>query len=119
MAKEYVVRTKIEKLSPLNGYSCKSKSKDHFLRHLGYRFSKVCDMYTLNNAYQCGELSIDILKKKEPSKEVILKPKVINEYWDSFGYVLVIDWGNIFEESTETRLFTNDTEAYEWVRSHE
>ena len=40
------------------------KSKDHFLRHLGYRFSKVCDMYTLNNAYQFRELSIDILNKK-------------------------------------------------------
>ena len=119
MAKEYVVRTKIEKLSPLNGYSCKSESKDHFLRHLGYRFSKVCDMYALNNAYQCGELNIDILKKKEPYKEVISKPKIINEYWDNFGYVLVIDRGDIFKKYIETRTFTNDAEAYEWVRSHE
>lgn len=118
MAKEYVVRTKIERLSSLNGYSCKSESKDHFLRHLGYRFSKVCDMYTLNNAYQCGELTIDIPKKREPAKEIISKPKVVDEYWNDFGYVLEIDLGDIFEESTETRLFTNDTEAYEWVRSY-
>ena len=76
-------------------------------------------MYTLNNAYQCGELSIDILKKREPAKEIISKPKVVDEYWNDFGYVLEIDLGDIFEESTETRLFTNDTEAYEWVRSHE
>lgn len=113
MSEEYVVNTDIKKLEVLDGYSCRSQSKDHFLRHLGYKFSKICDMYTLNNAYNCGELGINIIEKNECPKVFIENGVVLDEYWNEYGYILEIEYG----ENIEPRSFVNDMEAYEWINS--
>jgi len=121
----YVVRSKIRSLSFLDGYSCESESKDHFLRHLGHRFSKCCDMGQLNNAYQSKDILIETVKpfnKKFasvwPKEDKRVKPNVVNEYWGTFGYILEINHGTVNNPVIEKRAFVSDTEANEWVNSH-
>ena len=115
----YILVTNTPRWLFLNGYTCNSKSKDHFLRHLGYKFGKLCDMSSLNNAYNCGEIGIKIYKEDKSKVTPYQKPNVINEYFDDFGYMLVINHGGIDEEIIEKRLFTNDIEANEWRNSYE
>jgi hypothetical protein len=124
MDKEYVVTSKIRSLSFLNGYVCQSESKDHFLRHLGHRFSKCCDMNQLNNAYKTGEIIIDIHKpfNKEfpsvwPKDDKRVKPNIVDEYWGRYGYILEINHGTAAKPVIEKRTFVNDTEAQQWVDS--
>ena len=117
----YVVETRIRSLSFMDGYSCESESPDHFLRHLGHRFSKCCDMNQLNNAYQSNEIIIrksnksrnDIFKKVIPLK----KPNVVNEYWGNYGYILEINHGTVNNPVIETRAFVSDTEAHQWINT--
>jgi hypothetical protein len=117
----YVVETRIKSLSFMDGYSCESESPDHFLRHLGHRFSKCCDMSHLNNVYKTNGIIIkrvksnknDILKKVELEK----KPNIINEYWGKHGYILEINIGTINNPMIEVREFVSDTEAYEWINA--
>lgn len=125
MAKEYEVFSKIQSLSFLNGYSCKSENEDYFLRHIGYRFSNLCNMYTLNNAYKCGDLLIRVKKPfdKEypsvwPKDDRRNKPNIINEYWGVYGYIIEINHGTVEYPIIETRSFVNDIEANEWKDSH-
>lgn len=123
MAKEYEVFSKIQSLSFLNGYSCKSESEDHFLRHIGYRFSNLCDMYTLNNAYKCGDLLIRVKKPVNKthsnnwSTVLSNKPEVVNEFWSDYGYILELNYGTIDCPIMVIRSFVNDIEANEWKNS--
>lgn len=117
----YVVETRIRSLSFMDGYSCESESPDHFLRHLGHRFSKCCDMNQLNNAHKTKEIIIkkvktkrnDILKKVEIRK----KPNIINEYWGNYGYILEINHGTVNNPVIETRAFVSDLEAHQWINT--
>jgi len=110
---KYVVNTSVSRLEAMNGYTCNSESKDHFLRHLGYRFAKTCGMTAINNAYESGDLMIDIYEKPAiQTEERIYGPKLIKEFWGEFGYKLELDYG---EEENVTRVFTSDVEAHEWL----
>lgn len=118
---KYIVETRIRSLSFMDGYSCESESPDHFLRHLGHRFSKCCDMNQLNNAYKTKEIIIkkvktkqnDILKKVEIKK----KPNIVNEYWGNYGYILEINHGTVDYPVIERRAFVSDTEAHQWINT--
>lgn len=113
----YVVRSKIKSLSFLDGYSCESQDKDHFLRHLGHRFSKCCTMGQLNNAYAVNDILVEMVKQPKNNNTVRdpSKPNIINEYWGTFGYILEINHGTVNNPVIETRAFVSDTEAREWV----
>jgi len=114
----YIVNTKYDSWGFLNGYSCKSQDKDHFLRHLGYKFSNLCTMHELNTAYECGDISIKkVIKQKDQLVNKEKRINVVDEYYNSFGYVLEINNGSILEPIIETKTFSTDTEANEWLNS--
>lgn len=108
---KYIASTKVRALERVNGYTCNSESKDHFLRHLGYKFIKTCSMHSLYTAYESGDLTIDIYKEssKQPESRVF-RMNVIDEYWSDFGYILELPSGN--------KEFSSDIEAHEWLEGH-
>ncbi len=114
--KIYSVTKAKDRLTFLIGYSCKSKSKDHFIRHLGYRFKRYINMSMLNNAIFSNEITIDILDKF-PEKNETIRPvskKLINEYWSNYGYVLELNNGSIDTPVIGKLLFVSEEEAREW-----
>lgn len=120
----YVVETRIRSLSFMDGYSCESESPDHFLRHLGHRFSKCCDMNRLNNAHKTKEIIIKKVNQfnKEyprvwPKEDKRKKPNIINEYWGNYSYILEINHGTVNNPMIETRAFVSDSEAHQWINT--
>ena len=120
----YIVISNIKSLSFLDGYSCESEDKDHFLRHLGHRFGKRCNMYQLNNAHAVNDILIKTVKtEKTPEnngserKQHFAKPNVVNEYWGTYGYILEINHGTMNLPIIEKRVFANDNDAREWVNN--
>jgi len=116
----YVVHSKTPFWSFLDGYSCQAEDKDHFLRHLGYKYYTKCTMYEINRAYICGDIIINLGKgNTNNSIGLTIKPNVVNRYWGAFGYILEINHGTLVEPVIEKRIFVNDVEAEEWIKSHE
>lgn len=118
MIKQYCVVGGIPKWDFLIGYSCKSKSKDHFLRHLSYRFPKMCSILALDNAHYSNELIVDILDGPP-----VLSPgfsgsnhiTVVSGYLSPFGYTLELNHGSYYYPIIEHRIFSSYAEAREWV----
>jgi len=114
----YIVTSTVPKWSFLNGYSCNSEDKGHFIRHLGYRFSKHCSMYDLNTAHDSGDIHIVILKSGLVTESRMSRPRVIDQYWGEYSYILEIDSGTAYEAIIEKRQFVNDIEANQWLDTH-
>jgi len=118
----YVVKSSKIFWQFLNGYSCNAVDENHFIRHIGHRFSTICDMYTLNNACKSGEIGIYILKTRPSNptynKISVEKPNIVDRYLDDFGYVLEINHGSLADEDIKKRLFASEDEATEWENSY-
>ncbi len=115
----YTVKSKYDFWSFLNGYSCKAQSKDHFIRHLGHRFSKKCSMYELNNAYASNEIIIKTTKEnaKKQNNQHVQKIDIVDEYFSDYGYVVELNKGTKSDPIIEQMIFVNDAEASEWLNS--
>ncbi|MFU8786318.1 MAG: hypothetical protein ACNA7U_03645 [Candidatus Izemoplasmataceae bacterium] len=101
----------------LNGYYCYSKTSDHFLRHLSYKFYRLTDIYSLNNAHKSNEIIIDILKSENfPPSIPPKKPFVVDGYFDDFGYVIEVNHGDMENDIIEKLSFVNEYEAGEWIK---
>lgn len=120
MGKVFTVTSRHSKFDVLDGYSCISKSKNHFIRHLSHRFYKYFMIFDLDNAVASHDIVItesdefpktinDISKTEENDVLISLS----NEYWDDYGYVLEFEDG----ESIYIQRFVSDVEAKEWLES--
>ena len=110
----YVVTSKNSFWDFLNGYHCDAQSKDHFLRHLGYKFYKKCTMYDLNTAYQSGDIFIKKYNSIKNSKNIVDKNLIIEDaYFNEYGYVVEVSNGN----QINPMIFVSDSEAKEWFES--
>ena len=109
----YVAIGKTNKWIILDGYRCKSQSKDHFLRHMSYRFGGYYTLYDLNNAVRHNELIIKELKETKHPVEYVKPYMLVDEYFTAFGYTLVFLDGDI----TTQMDFSTENEAREWLES--
>lgn len=120
MGKVFKVTSRHSKFDVLDGYSCISKSKNHFIRHLSHKFYKYFMIFDLDNAVASHDIVItesDKVPKTindiSKTEEDIAVNTPSNEYWDDYGYVLEFEDG----ESIYTQRFVNDVEAREWLES--
>lgn len=101
----------------LVGYTARSKSIDHFLRHISLRHKKICNMSQLNNAHHSRDIIVSILddvpkRKKYCQADDAGNIKMIDEYSGEYGYVIeVLDNG-----TTKKILFATEGEANEWKK---
>jgi len=113
----YIVTSNTKRFNVLDGYSCKAQSKDHFLRHLGHKFFFV--MNSINNAYSCGDIRVDIYENNVILNSVNIinkKPNVVDEYYGLYSYILVLNKGTNVNPIIEIKEFVNYEEAHEWIK---
>lgn len=123
MDKTYKIETRSSKWRFIDGYSCKAKSIDHFLKHISYRFSKYYNMYDLEAGYKNKEFKILVVlivttnpedEHVERLRHDISKDSISDGYYDDYSFV--IDYGD-GESITGKMEFVSDSEARDWIDS--
>lgn len=115
---EYVIHSPHPRWAFLNGYACKAKNKDYFLRHLSYKYQALCTLDNIIIAEDWGRLLVSTRESFPIFKRVIEQPSIAHQYWSTYGYVVEINTGSVFTEDTISYTFANDGEANEWINTH-